>query len=564
MFEISAATHEGLRELAFALAERGRSATGPPRRPPRADADRAAADAGRRRRLHRRAGPGRADGASWCAASGRERWVRQTDFANDEAVGYLADRLARLGVEEALARPGRRAGRRGHHRRRHVRLGADAGGAADALPMPARAAPTSGSSDSRPSRGRAAGAPARHAGRPTRRRELRRHPRRGGRARTGDRARRRMTGTRSRAAARLVVKVGSSSLTTAAGGLDPARLDALVDALAARRAAGTQVVLVSSGAIAAGLAPLGLPRRPRDLATQQAAASVGQLLLVERYAASFARSRPHRRAGAAHRRRPRPPRPTTATPSAPSSGCWRSASSRSSTRTTRSRPTRSGSATTTGWPRWSRTSSRADALVLLSDVDGAVRRRPPPARRRGCVPRCRGDGRPRRRADRRHPAPASAPAAWRPSSTRPGSRPAPASRSCCAAAEHVGDALAGGDVGTAFAATTRRTGGPAVLAAARDHPARPAGPGRRRGRGGRPAPDVAAAGRHHRRSGDFDAGDPVELVGPDGRAVARGLVGYDAGELPALLGRSSPRAGPGAPARGRAPRRSGAPARLSR
>src|SRR6185312_12880457 len=50
-----------------------------------------------------------------------------------------------------------------------------------------------------------------------------------------------------------------------------------------------QVVLVSSGAIAAGIGPLGLKARPRDLATQQAAASVGQLLLAERYAASFAR-----------------------------------------------------------------------------------------------------------------------------------------------------------------------------------------------------------------------------------------------------------------------------------
>ena len=48
-------------------------------------------------------------------------------------------------------------------------------------------------------------------------------------------------------------------------------------------------MLVSSGAIAAGLAPLGLPRRPRDLATQQAAASVGQGLLVDRYTAAFAR-----------------------------------------------------------------------------------------------------------------------------------------------------------------------------------------------------------------------------------------------------------------------------------
>lgn len=72
-----------------------------------------------------------------------------------------------------------------------------------------------------------------------------------------------MTDTRRAVAEarRLVVKVGSSSLTTVSGGLDVAKLDALVDAVAAR-AATTQVVLVSSGAIAAGLAPLGLPRRP--------------------------------------------------------------------------------------------------------------------------------------------------------------------------------------------------------------------------------------------------------------------------------------------------------------
>ncbi len=39
--------------------------------------------------------------------------------------------------------------------------------------------------------------------------------------------------------------------------------------------------------------------------------------------------------------------------------------------------------------------------------------------------------------------------------------------------------------------------------------------------------------------GDFTAGEPVELLGPDDAAVARGLVGYDAGELPAMLGRST-------------------------
>src|SRR3954451_23932712 len=92
------------------------------------------------------------------------------------------------------------------------------------------------------------------------------------------------------AAARcVVVKVGSSSLTSASGDLSGECVDALVDAIAARRSSGVEVVLVSSGAIAAGLAPLGLRSRPRDLATQQAAASVGQGMLVERYAVAFAR-----------------------------------------------------------------------------------------------------------------------------------------------------------------------------------------------------------------------------------------------------------------------------------
>jgi glutamate 5-kinase len=88
---------------------------------------------------------------------------------------------------------------------------------------------------------------------------------------------------------RIVVKVGSSSLTDIEGGLDPQRLGALVDVLAGQAAAGHEVLLVSSGAIAAGLAPLGLLRRPRDLATQQAAASVGQGLLLAEYTAAFAR-----------------------------------------------------------------------------------------------------------------------------------------------------------------------------------------------------------------------------------------------------------------------------------
>src|SRR6185436_20952317 len=81
-------------------------------------------------------------------------------------------------------------------------------------------------------------------------------------------------------ARRVVVKVGSSSLTTTEGGIDPQRIKQLVRVLAHARLASREIVLVSSGAIAAGLSPLGLKFRPRDLATQQAAASVGQGLLM--------------------------------------------------------------------------------------------------------------------------------------------------------------------------------------------------------------------------------------------------------------------------------------------
>ncbi|NYE94500.1 glutamate 5-kinase [Psychromicrobium silvestre] len=88
-------------------------------------------------------------------------------------------------------------------------------------------------------------------------------------------------------AARIVVKVGSSSLTSVNGGISERALEDLVKVLAERSNRGTEIILVSSGAIAAGLAPLGLARRPKDLATQQSAASVGQGLLMARYTEAF-------------------------------------------------------------------------------------------------------------------------------------------------------------------------------------------------------------------------------------------------------------------------------------
>ena len=103
--EISAATHEGMRDLTYAMAalvRQARDDRGTPEdsrivlRPPAVD------DAGFS--VVREPDVFRVLGGK------PERWVRQTDFANDEAVGYLADRLARLGVEAALVAAGAEAG----------------------------------------------------------------------------------------------------------------------------------------------------------------------------------------------------------------------------------------------------------------------------------------------------------------------------------------------------------------------------------------------------------------------------------------------------------------------
>jgi len=92
-----------------------------------------------------------------------------------------------------------------------------------------------------------------------------------------------MTGSAPREAVigarRVVVKVGSSSIS----GPNSAQIGPLVDALAQLHARGAEVVLVSSGAIATGIPFLDLDARPTDLATQQAAAAVGQNVLMVRY-----------------------------------------------------------------------------------------------------------------------------------------------------------------------------------------------------------------------------------------------------------------------------------------
>ena len=82
-----------------------------------------------------------------------------------------------------------------------------------------------------------------------------------------------------------VVKIGTSSITRPSGELDEAALVKLADDLAAARAAGRRVVLVMSGAIAAGMPALGLTSRPTDIGTLQAIAAVGQPRLLERMSA---------------------------------------------------------------------------------------------------------------------------------------------------------------------------------------------------------------------------------------------------------------------------------------
>ena len=88
-------------------------------------------------------------------------------------------------------------------------------------------------------------------------------------------------------AKRVLVKIGSSSLTSKRG-LDEDRIARLVSVLSDAKDAGREVVLVTSGAIAAGIHPLGMKKRPKDLAKQQAAAAVGQGLLGQRYTELFA------------------------------------------------------------------------------------------------------------------------------------------------------------------------------------------------------------------------------------------------------------------------------------
>src|SRR5574341_2643482 len=92
---------------------------------------------------------------------------------------------------------------------------------------------------------------------------------------------------------RVVVKVGSSVLASHARGINTRRIGLLARECAALAREGYQLAIVSSGAIASGLAPLGLKERPKSLPLKQAAAAVGQSRLMWAYERAFGRHGRH-------------------------------------------------------------------------------------------------------------------------------------------------------------------------------------------------------------------------------------------------------------------------------
>ncbi|WP_368294385.1 glutamate 5-kinase [Dehalobacter sp. TBBPA1] len=86
---------------------------------------------------------------------------------------------------------------------------------------------------------------------------------------------------------RAVLKIGSNSLSLAEGGIDETVIDQLAGVIAELKKQGTDCILVTSGAVAAGMAKMKLKERPKDIVGKQATAAVGQGLLIERYSYYF-------------------------------------------------------------------------------------------------------------------------------------------------------------------------------------------------------------------------------------------------------------------------------------
>ena len=338
-------------------------------------------------------------------------------------------------------------------------------------------------------------------------------------------------------AARVVVKVGSSSLTTARGEIAIDRIEALVQALAERHRNNTQLILVSSGAIASGLAPLGLARRPSDLATQQAAASVGQGLLIARYTAAFANHQI-----------------STGQVLLSADDLMRRTHYRNAQRTLdrllelKVLPVVNENDTVaTDEIRFGDNDrlaalvahvTRAQALILLSDVDGLYDGDPRKSQARKITEV-------HRRADldgvKLGKAAATAPGTGGMATKVESAMIATAAGipTVVASAGDAAKALNGDPVGTYFAATGRR---PATRLLWLKHAAVARG-SLRLDNGA-----VEAITKRHASllpagitgvDGNFDAGDPVDLNDENDATIARGLVNYDASEIPSLMGRST-------------------------
>ncbi|MDQ0144189.1 MULTISPECIES: glutamate 5-kinase [Pseudarthrobacter] len=337
-------------------------------------------------------------------------------------------------------------------------------------------------------------------------------------------------------ARRIVVKVGSSSLTSIKGGISEESLTALADALAAKRNAGAEIILVSSGAIAAGLAPLGLAKRPRDLATQQAAASVGQGLLMARYTQAFG----------AHgvtvsqvlltaedlMRRSQHTNALRAMDRLLNLGVVPVVNENDTVATHEIR-----------FGDNDRLAAlvahlvRADALVLLSDVDSLYDGPPSQGARR--IPLVTGahdlEGVSIGKAGKAGVGTGGMMTKVEAAGMAAGS----GIHALVTSTPNAAAALNGEDVGTWFAVNGSRKPVRLLWLA---HVASVQG---------RLVLDEGAvrAVRHHRTSllpagisavhGEFEAGDAVELAGADGTIIARGLVNYSSEELPRMLGRST-------------------------
>lgn len=328
-------------------------------------------------------------------------------------------------------------------------------------------------------------------------------------------------------AGRLVVKIGSSSLTNTDGHLKLARIDALASALADLHTQGKRIVLVTSGAIAAALGPLGLAKRPRDLETQQGAAAVGQGILIQHYAKAFA----------AHG--------MLVAQVLLTAGDLQDGRSYRNALNTVSRLFRLGvvpiinenDTVATGEIRFGDNDRlaaltahlvRADALVILSDVNGLYTTHPdePGAT---LIPRVRNIAQLTADTSRIGSRVGTGGMSTKVEAARIASSAGVAV--VLAHADQLVDVLAGEEVGTLFEAQGRRRPRRLLWLA---HAAEVAG---------QLCIDAGAEGalRGHRASllaagvtavtGEFEAGDPVDIRGADGGLLARGLVDCAAAEL---------------------------------